>query len=72
MSRLSVISFAAFILPSVVSAPSAFAQCDDQNYYWVIGSGDWSTPENWQHEVWDPELEQCVPASGVPGSDDNA
>ena len=45
----------------------ALGQCDEHNYYWVAASGNWSTPDNWRHQEWDPDLEQCVPVPGVPG-----
>lgn len=53
-----------------VFSASAFGQCDEHNYYWVAGSGNWSTPQNWSHQVWDPDLGKCVPVPGVPGSAD--
>ena len=58
----------ALALAALVSLPSALAQCPENDYYWVAGSGDWSFPDNWSHEVWDPNQEQCVPVPGVPGS----
>jgi len=53
---------------------SAFGQCDEHNYYWVAGFGDWSTPENWRHQVTnpDPNGPPCKNVNGVPSSDDYA
>jgi hypothetical protein len=47
-----------------------FGQCDEYNYYWIAGSGDWSVPENWEHQEWnsDPDVMACVPVSGVPST----
>ncbi len=52
---------------SDVSLPSALAQCAENKYHWVAGGGDWSVPENWEHDEWDPEWEQCAPVPGAPG-----
>jgi len=45
---------------------SAFGQCAEYDYYWVAGAGDWSTPDNWRHEKWNPDLQECVLVPGVP------
>jgi len=49
----------------------AFGQRSSHDYDWVAGVGDWSAPENWEHEVWYPDG-KCVRAAGVPGADDSA
>ncbi|HCO93340.1 MAG TPA: hypothetical protein DIU00_05215, partial [Phycisphaerales bacterium] len=49
---------------------SAFGQCPEDLYYWVAGMGNWSMPDNWRHEEWDPDLQKCVPVPGVPGLED--
>jgi len=54
---------------SALSAPSAFGQCDS-NYYWDNGYGSWLAPDNWYHEVWDPDLEECVDDDTIPGGAD--
>ncbi len=54
----------------VVTPDSAFSQCDEHNYFWVSGAGYWSNPENWLHQEWDPDLEDCVDLPGVPSCDD--
>lgn len=59
------------LLTIAVFSASAFGQCAEHTYNWVVSSGDWSTPQNWMHQVWDPDLEKCVPVPGVPGSTDN-
>ena len=51
---------------------SAFGQCAEYDYYWVAGTGDWSIPENWEHDVWDTKSGECVPKPGVPGAGDSA
>ena len=70
MSRLSLMLLGVAGLLSAVSPPSAFGQCAEHNYYWATATGDWSVPENWQHEEWDPDLEECVWVPGVPSSAD--
>jgi hypothetical protein len=72
--RIMLAVSASLILSFVIAPllPCAFGQNDEHNYEWVGGTGDWSVPENWEHWVWDPELERLVPTPGVPQADDSA
>ncbi len=54
----------------VITPDSAFSQCDEQYYYWIAGSGEWSNPENWIHQEWDPDMNDCIDFYGVPSCDD--
>ncbi|MGB2808354.1 MAG: hypothetical protein WBC22_11465, partial [Sedimentisphaerales bacterium] len=66
---LLVLLIGILLILTVFSA-SAFGQCAEHTYNWVVSSGDWSTPDNWWHEEWDSDLQKCVPVPGVPGSAD--
>lgn len=65
-----VVLLIGILLTIDVFSASAFGQCPEDLYYWVVSSGNWATPDNWQHEEWDPVLGHCVPVPGVPGSAD--
>ncbi|MCJ7778169.1 MAG: hypothetical protein MUP16_07645, partial [Sedimentisphaerales bacterium] len=73
--RLNIRTF--ILIISAVIGVTAFQaaasdECYSYIYQWVAGFGDWSIPENWEHFVWDPSKEECVPKPGVPGADDFA
>ncbi len=56
-----------FLLFGITAFPlTALGQCAD-SYDWVATSGNWLTPDNWRHQEWDPELQECVWVPGVPG-----
>ncbi|MCK4341029.1 MAG: hypothetical protein KAY37_04820 [Phycisphaerae bacterium] len=72
-TTMTVLLLAGLAAVGGVLSPPAFGQCDDQNYYWVAGAGDWSVPGNWQHEEPNPyPPPTCIWVPGVPGSADNA
>ena len=48
---------------------STFGQCDEDQYFWKVSSGNWSEPNNWQHSIPDP-CWGCVWAPGVPSAID--
>jgi pimeloyl-ACP methyl ester carboxylesterase len=69
MMRLNMPTFIVIISVSIgviTFSVSAFGQCAEYDYYWVAGAGDWSTPDNWRHEKWNPDLQECVLVPGVP------
>jgi hypothetical protein len=47
---------------------SAFGQQCNDTYKWVVSSGDWTIPDNWRHEEWNPATGWCEQiATGIPG-----
>ena len=62
------------VIPVIVLRSSVFGQrCkSEHSYHWVAGTGDWSVPENWEHNAWDPASERCMRTPGVPQANDGA
>jgi hypothetical protein len=69
LASRTVLTFAAANVAAALFVPSALGQCDD-NYYWIGGYGSWFSPDNWYHEEWDPNSEECFDDDTIPGSDD--
>lgn len=42
--------------------------CQSLLYIFNVGSGNWSSADSWLHEIWNEDLQQCVPVPGIPTS----
>jgi hypothetical protein len=64
-SSLAIRVIVFFILSSSLAASLAFSDCYEDFYKWVAWEDNWSDPNNWRHEVPDPNF-GCVGVPGVP------